>query len=101
MDLFLSHEVTTAITEPKPIPDLVTICVVFSVKSCPKTNEVMDSRNTSKVSFFIVMLFKVFISVLSGVLLFSLKDKLLIYLTKITTFLLPGQIIIVIYSDLP
>jgi len=55
IDLFLSQEVTTAITEPKPIPDLVTICVVFSVKSCPKTNEVIDSRNISKVSFFIIM----------------------------------------------
>ncbi|MNL33553.1 hypothetical protein D3C87_1554720 [compost metagenome] len=53
MDLLRSHEATTAITDPRPIPDVVTI-FVFSVNSCPKTRVVMDSKNTSSVNFFMI-----------------------------------------------
>lgn len=54
IDLLRSHEATTAITDPSPIPDVVTI-FVFSVKSCPKTIVVIVSRNASSANFFIIV----------------------------------------------
>lgn len=53
IDLLRSHEATTAITDPNPILDVVTI-FVFSVKSCPKTIVVIVRRKKSSVNFFIL-----------------------------------------------
>lgn len=50
IDLLRSHEVTTAMTDPSPMPDEVKI-FLFSVKSFAKTIVVMDNRNTRNVIF--------------------------------------------------